>query len=795
MLGNFSFGDYFKKEAITWAWDFLTGELAIKEKDLRVSVYKDDDQAYNIWHDNIKIPSTKIRKLSDKENFWPSEAKTKGPNGPCGPCSEIFFDQGKSVGCLRHDCAPGCSCGRFLEVWNLVFTQFNRLDIGKLEPLPKKNIDTGMGLERLAAVMQGVANNFQTDLFSPIVQEISNCSKLSGQADPNNLSLVYAIADHIRAVTFAIYDGVLPSNEARGYVVRKIIRKSALCLKALGIRQPFLHKLVPIVAGIMQEPYPLLKERRENISEVILAEEKSFLSTLDSSEELLKEKFSEFFKRQDAQKAGKVAFYLYDTYGIPLELTAGWLEKHGISISQEAFRQQLEDQKVRSKLQSTMKGDVFKLGQVNFGLRQTKFLGYKAYSLKAKILSIIRDEVKLKKINPGEEATIILEATPFYAQAGGQVGDTGCLIKGKGVFEVYDTQRVGKVILHLGRLKSGSLKDNDTVLAKVDAQRRLSIARNHTATHLLQAALRRVLGTHVKQQGSLVSEDRLRFDFTHFKDITYEQLDRIEELVNESILQNYPVEAKEKGILEAKKSGALAFFQEKYADRVRVVTIDKISQELCGGTHLETTSQIGLFKITQEGSVSSGTRRIEAVTGFFAYHKIKEEESILTDSCASLKVPPDKLNLELEKMSIRIRELEKELSQKRLGALQGSLDALIGNAPIINGVRVVTNFTPGLDMDTLRKTVDYIKERQGNEDTFIGLATSNEQGNTMLVFGATAGLVAKGIDASGLVKELAVDIGGSGGGRKDFAQAGGNKPQNIETVFGKLKKILEQKPL
>jgi len=769
MLGNFSFGDYFKQEAISYAWEFLTEELKINQEKLWVSVYKDDEEAYKIWKDKIKIPPEKIIKFGDKENFWPSQAKAKGPNGPCGPCSEIFFDQ--------------------MEVWNLVFTQFNRKEGGVLEPLHKKNIDTGMGLERLAAVMQGVANNFQTDLFQPIIKEIRTHIGKSLREEYEN-ELVCALADHIRAITFAIYDGVLPSNENRGYVIRKLIRKSVRNLRALGIKKPFLYKLVPILSQVMKIPYPELEKRRENISEIILAEEKNCISILDSSQELLHKGLSELVKKtedgtfseNDVKGASIIAFELHDTYGIHWELTKDWADAHGIKIDKKIFDSELEKQKVRSKAGSAMKGDVFGIKDLHLDIKETKFLGYQEDTVKAKIIKVIQDNHEVK---------IVLDRTPFYAEAGGQVGDRGVISKGKNVFEVTDTQRIGKVIVHIGKIKAGSFQKNDLVSAKIDREHRLAIARNHTATHLLQAALRKVLGVHVKQQGSLVAAERLRFDFTHFKDIDNAQLDRIEEVVNSYILNNYPLIKKEMTRAQARKSGALAFFGEKYAARVRVVSISDVSQELCAGTHLTSTGQIGSFKIVQEGSVASGVRRIEAVTGSFAYKKIKEEESVIAGIASLLDVPAEKIVLELEKRLARIKELEKQLNLQGLDIIKASLDTIIENAEKINEIKVITRIIENIGMDLLRKGLDLIKEKVDN--AIIALGSTN-QGRALLVMGITADLVQKGLDATRLIKDVAGILGGSGGGRKDFAQAGGDRPENFQKAFQELKNIIKNLP-
>jgi len=780
MLGNFSFGDYFKKEAIAWAWEFLTVELKINKDNLWVSVYRDDDEAYKIWRDIIKVPVERIIKLGDKENFWPSEAKLKGPNGPCGPCSEIFFDRGKDSGCGSKDCNPACSCARFMEVWNLVFTQFNRKDGGKIEPLPNKNIDTGMGLERLAAVMQGVPNNFETDLFSPIIKEITSAIPDKGQ---ENKALIYALADHIRAVVFSIYDGILPSNEARGYVVRKLIRKSVLHLRALGISVPFFNKLVPIVAEAMSAYYPELKKRQENIAEMILVEESNFNSTLNTSHALFKDKFHGFLERQDAVAVGKITFQLYDTYGMPLELTQSWLEKHGISLSMQAFNEELNQQKDRSKRQSNMKGDVFGAGDLDYGSKETRFLGYTKFNTKAKLLRVIKGGAKTNKISKGDEAVIVLDKSVIYAEGGGQVSDTGEIIKGKNIFQVLEAKRAGKVILHIGKVKQGSFKPADEVNVVVDHGRRMAIARNHTATHILQAGLRKVLGAHVQQQGSLVSEEKLRFDFTHFKDIDSEQISRVEEFVNNEILNNSPVEIKENTLAQAKKSGALAFFGDKYEAKVRVVSIPGASMELCGGTHLSATGQIGIFKIIQEGSVASGVRRIEAVTGVAAYKISKEEEGVVAELSAMLGVPKQNLIPEIEKRSNRLKELEKQLNNQMVDALKSSLDTVIQEAETVKDARLIVKLLPNMDMELLRKNVDLIKEKCDN--SLIALASSS-QGRALLVIGVGSALAGR-LDAVRLIREVSGIIGGSGGGRPDFAQAGGNRPQNIPQALEEIK--------
>ncbi len=786
MLGNFSFGDYFKKEAIAWAWEFLTAELKISPDKLWVSVYRDDDEAFGIWKNDIKIPESKILKLGDKDNFWPSEAKAKGPNGPCGPCSEIFFDFGKLTGCDNPKCDPACSCGRFAEIWNLVFTQFDRKEGGILQPLPQKNIDTGMGLERLTAVMENVTNNFQTSLFKPIVKEILSKAK-EGASNQD----VYAVVDHIRAVTFCIYDGVVPSNEARGYVVRKLIRKSALHLRNIGFKKPFLHTLIPCVAESMQSCYPQLARGKENIAQLVLAEEKAFIATLDSSEKLFKEKFFELADKADPDKAGLISFELHDTYGIPFELTKAWLEKHGLGVSEKAFYAALEEQRARSKQLSAMKGDVFDIKELALNVKQTKFLGYKAYVCRAKIIKIICSKNELKRAGEsGQLIEMILDQTPFYGESGGQVGDTGQITRGRNIFKVIDTKKFGKVIVHIGRIEKGSFKAGEPVKASIDIERRLSIGRNHTATHLLQAALRRILGQHVQQQGSLVEESRFRFDFKHFKGVSKDELNRIESLVNSFIIANHPVKTQEVTLKAAKKSGALAFFGEKYEGRVRVVSVQGVSKEFCGGTHLSSTGQIGLFKLLQEGSVASGIRRIEATTGSFAYSRMKEEEAVLDEMICELGVPFDRAVVELEKRTQRIKELEKELHSQKLDGIKTAVGGLTENCEGIGGIKFVTKHYPNMEMGLLRSAADQVKNSAAANT--VALLTCEIDGKVSMVASVTPDLCDKGVDAANLIKAIAPEIGGSGGGRKDFAQAGGNKPENLKKAVDKLRSILSQ---
>ena len=772
MLGNFSFGDYFKQEAIAWAWEFLTEELKISPDKLWVSVYQEDDEAYNIWKDKIGIPEKKIVKLGDKDNFWPAEAKSKGPNGPCGPCSEIFYDFGPGVGCGEKICDPSCACGRFVEIWNLVFTQFNRKDDASLEPLPNKNIDTGMGLERLAAVMQGKQNNFETELFQPIIREIQRGVEIEINPEESK-KLLYAVSDHLRAVVFSIYDGITPSNEGRGYIVRKIIRKSVLHLKSLGINKPFLNTLVGQLAEIMHKPYPDLKERQEDIAQVILNEEINFINILDSSEVLFREKFSSFKQHQDPEKAGKIAFQLYDTHGVPLELTKSWLGSQNIKFIQVGFDNELREQKNRSRLKSSMKGDVFSVvpQRAVEGLPKTQFLGYDKFETKAKVLKTISEANHL------DFEGVVLDKTVFYAESGGQINDIGTLSAGNKVFSVVDVQKSGDVFIHWGK-SAGFPSIGDIVDAKIDISYRMNITRNHTATHILQAALREVLGKHVQQQGSLVAEERFRFDFTHFKGLSKEEISRVEEVANSFIAKNQAVSCKEMVFKDAKNAGALAFFEEKYGENVRVVSIGDISKELCGGTHLTNIGDIGLIKIISEGSVASGIRRIEGVTAGFAEQFVKEQEEKAAEE--SMKRTKAK----------ELKEQEKKRSSEVNIRLREAMPKLIGKGIKINGINVVYSLEPDLDMNALRFLADNLKSELRGSVIVLGSQDSGQK-RANLVIALTPDLSSKGLDAGALIRQIAPVIGGSGGGRQDFAQAGGTQPENFTLAFEKLQDIIK----
>ena len=784
MLGNFSFGSYFKEEAIQWAWEFLTEELKLKSEVLWVSVYQDDGEAYAIWSKKVNFPKERIVRLGAKDNFWPANAIEDGPNGPCGPCSEIFFDYGFDVGCKKPDCKPGCSCGRFVEIWNLVFTQFNRVSKGVLEPLPNKNIDTGMGLERMASVLQGVQSNFEIDIFRPIIKAILDYRLLT-----IDYRLINAIADHARAVVFAIYDGVIPSNEERGYVVRKLIRKSGFHGYTLGIKEPFLYKLTPIVADIFFGVYPELKAKAKNIAEVINTEEKNFISVLKDAPRILKSEFKDNLSRLST--AGHTAFKLYDTYGIPLEITKAWAKENGFEINEEEFNQDLEKQKERSKKSSKISQGIFTGSALISKLEETKFSGYQKLSLKeARILKIIKAGEGVRSVGAGEACEIVLDKTSFYAESGGQVGDQGRIIKGNSVFEVEDTRKEGKVYLHRGRLAAGKLKSADLVNCQVDYSRRKAVARAHTATHLLQASLRQVLGSHIQQAGSLVEPDRLRFDFIHSDKISAENLKRVEDLVQEKILAGLEISLRQMSLKMAKKSGAIALFNEKYEDKVRLVDIQDFSKELCGGTHLDNSSQVGLFKIISEGSIAKGVRRIEASTGKAAWEAYRQAQEIIAKLIDLTQSSEDKVLALLEDKFKKLGNLEKEFSRLRLELFKRDTAELAGKSEVIKGSSLICSQYQDVDMGLLRQLSDLIKSRVSSYALCLG---SSEAQKAWLTVSVSADLVDKGLDAAKIIKEAAILIEGSGGGRANMAQAGGSNPAGLDKALEKFKEIIRQK--
>ena len=781
MLGNFSFGDYFKKDAIMWAWEFLTKELGISEKDLWVSVYKDDKEAYEIWRDSVKISEEKILKLGEKDNFWPSNAPSDGPNGPCGPCSEIFF---------------GGPDG--LEIWNLVFTQFDRKDKGVLEPLPNKNIDTGMGLERIARIMQGKKTNFEIDSFAAIVEAILNLSRLQNGTGPvlqtGTGQSVNAIADHIRAVTFAISDGVLPSNEERGYVIRKLIRKAFWYGRGLGLAEPFLYKIVPVVAQVMKKPYPELTEHRENISLRVMEEEKRFKNTLDEGVERLKIMLAE--SRASGILSGEAVFKLYDTYGFPMELTQEIAEAENINVDIKRFEACMEEQRIKSRKGSSIDTAVFDSVSTSDSLtlkstiHATKFRDEER--IEAEVFKIIVDDAEKSEIKKGENGIIVFEETNFYGEKGGQVGDKGVFLKNsKVVAEVLNAVDIGGRVKHLITMKDGSIKTGDTLALSVDKERKNDIRKNHTATHLLHNALRKVLGLHVKQAGSFVAPERLRFDFTHFKAVTDEELRGIEDLVNENIRKNSLVAINEMSIEEAKKKDVIALFGEKYGDMVRMVSVGDYSRELCGGTHVEKTGEIGIFKIVSESSIASGMRRIEAITGKAAYEKIKEEEAVIKEAAKELNVRPQDIAKEIEKLTNRLKRMEKILEGFINKNIQDNVENLLKATKKIKGVDAIISEVKNADSALLRKTADLVKDRLANG---LFVLAAEKDGKIAMIVGIGKSIQAGKFDAVKILNDTGADFGIKGGGRPDFSQAGGRSGPVIEEVLKKAEEVIIAEP-
>lgn len=754
MLGNFSFGDYFKKEAIQWAWEFLTHSLQLKAHSLWVSVYNDDEEAYDIWKNVIKVPVEKIMKFGEKENFWPSEAPSKGPNGPCGPCSEIFYDYGKDTGCGKSGCTPACDCGRFSEVWNLVFTQFDRQSDGSLKPLPNKNIDTGMGLERIAAVMQGVKTNFEIDIFVPIVEEIEK-STVHGPRSTVKRAKVNAIADHIRAVTFCIADGVMPSNEERGYVVRKLIRRSMSHAKELDMHEPFLYKLVSLVADVMKVQYPEVEERRDDIAQVVKREEENYLLV----EETKRPISDEMFKKADCEyEIARAAFILHDTHGLSIESIQASAAACNKTINMELLEKLEEEQRQRSRSKTKIKSEIFSETFAKkieaLGLN-TEFLGYEKAHAEALVIAVL---------DGGE---IILDKTPFYGESGGQAGDWGKIETESGAMEVEDAKRFGQTIVHIGKVLRGKIKKGEIAKVSINEDVRRKIMRNHTATHLLQAALRKVLGAHVHQTGSFVDRDHLRFDFTHIRKMEPREVARVEETVNLDIKKAIPVKKEIKLLEAAKKEGAMALFGEKYSDKVRVVSIGDVSKELCGGTHVDNTKEIEFFKITGESSIASGIRRIEAVTAGAAKEWIK------------MQAEEEKKRLEAQSR----KDEDKKILSARLNEEMTKIDLLVSKAPVFGDTKVITAMINGLNMDGLRVLSDKIRSKAPS--ALIVLAFSNDEKASFMV-SLTDDLVKKGIKAGDLAKELAALLNGSGGGRPEFAQGGG---KDTAGLAGALKDI------
>jgi alanyl-tRNA synthetase len=784
MLGNFSFGDYFKKEAIAYAWEFLTVDMGLDKSRLYVSVYTDDDEAADIWHRQEGIPRERIFRF-EEDNFW-----AMGDTGPCGPCSEIFYDNGPEVGCDNPNCTVGCDCDRYMEIWNNVFMQFDRQADGTLVPLPKPAVDTGMGLERITTVMQGVTSNYDTDLLQGIIRFVE---KLSGKRyrdnDKDDVSM-RVMADHIRAITFLICDGALPSNEGRGYVLRRIMRRAARHAKMLGFADPVLYRMVDAVRDIMGEAYPELGEREEYIKKVVRAEEERFAETLDRGLAILNDAVAGLKREQKTVIPGDTLFQLYDTYGFPTDLTADIVRVEGFTIDEDGFEACMERQRAQSREHWKGSGEegissVYKTLHTQ-GVRST-FTGYGKCSDYSVVTTLLAGGVPVTSVQAGDQVEVIAAATPFYGASGGQVGDTGSISSGSAHLTVLDTLRpFPDLIVHRARVENGTLRTGDAVDLSVDTGNRLATARNHTATHLLQAALREVLGDHVKQAGSLVEPERLRFDFTHFAAMTAAEIRRVEQQVNRFTMANASVDSREMELAEAMGSGATALFGEKYGDKVRVVRVGEVSMELCGGTHVAAAGDIGLFKIVQETGIAAGVRRIEAVTGERAVALVQEQEEALDRLANLVKSDRSQLENRLLRLVERQKELEREIEAVERRAQAGQADSILDRVRVVGGVKVLVSAVAPTDGKGLREMADRLRDKLGSGVVAIGCPFD---GKANLLVAVTRDLTDR-LRAGDLVAAMAIEVGGRGGGRPDLAQAGGTQPERLETAMAKVESLI-----
>ena len=787
MLGNFSFGDYFKKEAIEFAWEFLTKEVKLPADKLWATVYKDDDEAFELWRTVVGIPADRIVRLGEKDNFW-----SMGDTGPCGPCSEILIDQGPEMSCGKPGCAVGCDCDRYLEIWNLVFMQYNRDATGKLTPLPKPSIDTGMGLERLSAVCQKVKSNFETDLFQPIIREIASLAGVPYHKDQQTDISYQVCADHLRAMTFLISDGVLPANEGRGYVLRRILRRASRYGRLIGIVKPFLYKLTGVVVDEMRDAYPDLVDSREHVAKVVLLEEERFATTLESGLALLNETVDKLKATGKVMIPGDVLFKLYDTFGFPLDLVTDMARDMHLELDEEGYRKAMQEQRDKARAAWAGSGEekirpVYK--EAAASAPKPVFIGYDTLEGSAQLLTIIKGDKIVTEAREGDDVELILDQTPFYAASGGQVGDKGEVLGEASKFQVMDTLRpVEGLIVHKGKVKKGTFKTGNAVLAKVEAEERLATARHHTVTHILHATLRSVLGDHVKQAGSLVSPERLRFDFTHYTSLTARERDRIEELINERVIENHPVETVVMDIDQAVASGAMALFDEKYGDKVRVVTVRDVSKELCGGTHTRASGDIGAFKIVSEMGIAAGVRRIEAVAGKRAYQVFKREEQDLQEVAQLLKTTELDVVPRVEKLVAQIKGMEKELDQFKHKLQSSQAGDVIGEARTINNVRVLVKRTDNMDAKDLRDFGDKLRDKLGSGVLALG-SVKDEKVNLIVM--VSKDLTSR-LHAGNIIKEIAPILGGTGGGKPDMAQSGGKDPGKLDAALEALYTIVQK---
>ena len=776
MLGNFSFGDYFKREAIHWSWEFLTEVVGLDKERLYPSIYENDDEAFEIWNKEVGVPADRIFRFGKEDNFW------EHGSGPCGPCSEIYYDRGEKFGCGKPGCTVGCDCDRYMEVWNNVFSQFNNDGQGNYTELAQKNIDTGMGLERLAVVCQDVNSLFDVDTVMNITNKVTELTGASyGQSVKMDVSL-RVITDHIRASTFMIADGVLPSNEGRGYVLRRLLRRAARHGKLLGVNHPFLYEVVETVVHENEGHYGYLRERAAYITKVVKVEEENFARTIDGGMKIFAEMLADHKAKGETEFSGADAFKLYDTYGFPIDLTLEMVADEDMTLDQKAFAALMQEQKVRAREARKALGDLAWAG-IDLGLDNTPttFVGYEQSECNAKVLAVcVGDEVS-GSIAGGEDGIIVLDQTPFYAEMGGQVADHGTITMGERVFQVTDVQKdKGGKYLHHGKMMRGSLKVDDAVVASIDVERRKGIMRAHSATHLLQKALTAVLGDHVHQAGSLVEPDYLRFDFTHYSALSQEEMAKVEAIVQDSILEGYPVDIKEMPISEAKKLGATALFSEKYGQTVRVVNMGGYSIEFCGGTHLDNTAKVGAFQLVSEGSVASGVRRIEAYTGKACMARMENAQAMLADAAAKLKVKPADLAGKIQSNLDEIKELKRQIEQYQAKDASGAVEKLLESAKEIGGMKVLTAKVSGMDAAKLRQMGDMLRDKAAN---IVGVLASvnGEKPSFLAICGKDA--VAKGLKAGEVVKLVCSTCGGSGGGKPDSAMGGGKDATKVDEAL------------
>ncbi|WMI81271.1 alanine--tRNA ligase [Anaerotignum sp. MB30-C6] len=787
MLGNFSFGDYFKNEIIPWSWEFVTKVLEIPEDKLYVTIYEEDDESGDIWHNVVGVPRDRIIKLGKADNFW------EHGTGPCGPCTEIYFDRGPEYGCDNPACAVGCDCDRYMEFWNLVLTQFNAEPDGTYTELAQKNVDTGMGLERMATILQGVNSIFDVDTVKSIRDTICERANVEYGKDSKIDISVRVITDHVRSVTMMTADGVLPSNEGRGYVLRRLLRRGARHGKLLGIEGEFLAELSKAVIACSGEAYPELVDKQEYIYKILSIEENSFYKTIDHGMEILKCDMDEMKAAGQTVMSGEKSFRLYDTYGFPIDLTKEILDEAGMKVDEEAFASEMKQQKERARAargKSTYMGaaeTVYHELPVDL---ETKFAGCDVKAADGKIVALIANDEVSEAAQNGDSVSVFLDSTPFYAESGGQVGDHGMIKTESGVITVTDCIKViGGKIAHVGQVTEGSVSVGEKAVATLDWERRMATARNHSTTHLLQKALRTVLGSHVEQAGSYVSPERLRFDFTHFTAMTDEELKAVEAMVNEAIFASYVIDAMEMSIDEARSRGAMALFGEKYGDVVRVIDMDGYSVELCGGAHLTNTAQAGSFKILSENGVAAGVRRIEAVTGAEALKHYQTQEEELREICRMVKAGPEKLVGRIEQLVAEQKELAKELEKLKAKMAGGAADDILNSKVEIGGVAVLVAEVKDLDSNGMRTLGDQLKNKLGSG---VVVLVGGADGKVNLMVMATDDAVAKGVHAGNVVKAAAAVCGGGGGGRPNMAQAGGKDATKISEALEKAKEVIAE---